>query len=98
MARTQTMVQLTTELLHDLDLEASARGVSRSAVIREALEAHLRASREDQIGNQIVAGYRRFPAAVPDVWGSPDETADIAALELMQRLAAEERQAGFEPW
>lgn len=34
MARTQTMVQLSDDLINELDLLAAGRGVSRSALIR----------------------------------------------------------------
>ncbi len=98
MTRTQTMVQLNRELLRDLDEEATSRGISRSALIREVLESHLAAQRADVVGERIVDGYRRIPPATPDEWGSLNESADGAALELMQRLAAEEREAGLEPW
>ena len=97
MARTQTMVQLTSDLLDDLDLEATARGISRSALIREVLEAHLAERRADVVGEQIAEGYRRIPPATPDEWGSMESFADVAAREVMQRLSAEEREAGFEP-
>ncbi len=92
------MVQLTDDLLRDLDVEAAERGISRSAVIREALESHLTARRADLVGEAIADGYRLIPPATPDGWGSLEEFADLAALEVMQRLAAEEREVGFEPW
>ncbi len=98
MARTQTMVQLSDELLRDLDTEASERGVSRSAIIREAVEAHLAARRHDAVGRAIVEGYRRIPPGTPDEWGDVEHMADVAGHETAQRLDREERDAGFEPW
>jgi predicted DNA-binding protein len=98
MARTQTMVQLTHELLSELDAEAAERGVSRSAVIREAIEAHLAEHRDDAIGRAIVEGYRRIPAGTPDEWGDLEHMADVAGRETAQRLDEEERAAGFDPW
>jgi Ribbon-helix-helix protein, copG family len=92
------MVQLTDELLGDLDSEAAERGVSRSAVIREALETHLAERRDDAIGRAIAEGYRRFPPGTPDGWADLELMADIAGHETSQRLDAEERAAGFEPW
>ena len=78
MARTQTLVQLSDELLHQLDRHRERAGRSRSAVIREAIERYLATDREAEIDRLIVEGYRRTPAR--DVWG--DETA--------RRLIAEE--------
>ncbi len=98
MARTQTMVQLTDELLNELDAEATERGVSRSALIREAVETHLTERREDAIGRAIVEGYRRIPPGTPDEWGDLEHMADVAGRETAQRLDEEERAAGFEPW
>jgi predicted transcriptional regulator len=46
MGRVQTMVQLTDELVERLDREAARRGVSRSALIRSALEEFLRHDHE----------------------------------------------------
>lgn len=98
MVRTQTMVQLTDDLVADLDREAAERGLSRSAVIREAIEAHIAERRQDTIGEAIADGYRRIPPGVPDAWGDLEADADVAGRETAQRLDEEERAAGFEPW
>lgn len=98
MARTQTMVQLNTDLLADLDREAAARGVSRSALARDAIAAYLSEGRSTLVDRLIVEGYRRSPAATPDEWGSLVDHGDVAAAETLQRMDAEERQAGLEPW
>ncbi len=98
MARTQTMVQLSEELIADLDAEAAERGVSRSAVIREAVEQHLDERRHDAIGEAIAEGYRRIPPGTPDEWGNLERVADLSGRETAQRLDQEEREAGFEPW
>jgi predicted transcriptional regulator len=98
MARTQTMVQLSDELLAELDAEAAERGVSRSAVIRDALEEHLEKRRQDVIGLAIAEGYRRIPPGEPDEWGDLEHLADISHREMSQRLDEEERAAGFDPW
>lgn len=52
----------------------------------------------DPVGDAIAEGYRRIPPATPDGWSSLEELAELATLELMQRLAAEEGEAGFDPW
>jgi hypothetical protein len=92
------MVQLTDDLIAALDAEARRRGVSRSAVIREAIEDHVVADREVAIGRAIVDGYRRIPPSTPDEWGDLDREIAIAGQETEQRLAAEEGAAGFGPW
>ncbi len=98
MARIQTMVQLSDELRAALDAEAKRLGVSRSALIREAIEERLHESSERDLTQRIVAGYTRIPPAFPDKWGSLEDAGDVATLELAQRLDAEERAQGFEPW
>ena len=98
MARTQTMVQLTDELLGLLDDEARRRGVSRSALIREALDRYLAESRERDLARSIVEGYTRIPPATPDEWGDAEAQADRSTVELLRRLDAEERTGGRESW
>lgn len=92
------MVQLTDELVALLDQEAGRRGVSRSALIREAVDAYLLGSREALVSRQIVEGYRRVPPATPDGWAELERLAEAGTRETLQRLDAEERRAGREPW
>lgn len=62
MARTQTIVQLSDELLTELDaLRAQTPGRSRSELIREALELYLARHRSAAIDAAIVDGYTRVP-------------------------------------
>ncbi len=98
MARTQTIVQLTDEMIAQLDLEASRRHLSRSALIREAITTLFAQSKEQSIGDQIVEGYQRTPPGTPDEWGDLDAQVEQSSLELLQRLDLEERNAGLEPW
>lgn len=98
MARTQTMVQLNDRLLSLLDRHAERRGISRSALIRAALEDFLRQDQEALAGEQIVEGYKRIPPASPDEWGALEELTDKAAVDVLHRLDAEESAAGHEPW
>jgi len=98
MARTQTMVQLNEELLESLDGVAARRGISRSALIRELVIDGLQQTGAAAIGERIADGYRRMPQALPDEWGDPVATADIATGELLVRLDAEDRAAGHESW
>lgn len=98
MARTQTMVQLNDELVSLLDAEAARQGISRSALIRDALEERLRDARASAIGEAIAEGYRRVPPGTPDEWGDLEEQTNRANRDLLRRLNAEEKAAGFEPW
>ena len=92
------MVQLTEELVEDLDAESSRRGVSRSALIREAVTSYLENVRSSDVGRAIVNGYLDHPPHTPDEWSDLDSFGDVSALELAQRLDSEERQAGLESW
>ncbi|MGH8873862.1 MAG: CopG family transcriptional regulator [Acidimicrobiia bacterium] len=98
MTRTQTLVQLNDTLLALLDQRAAKRGVSRSQVIREAVEAYLGSDYESEISRQILAGYERIPQSTPDEWGDPTPFTTAAARDAHRRLDAEERAAGHEPW
>ena len=92
------MVQLTHELVERLDDEARAVGLSRSAIIRQAVSEHLERSQQSAITRRIVDGYRRVPPATPDQWGQAADDADVAVREVAQRLDAEERAASLGPW
>jgi hypothetical protein len=98
MARTQTLVQLTDELVALLDEEASERGLSRSALIRDVLTAHLDARREVVLSRRILEGYGRIPPGEPDGWADVDALSDLAATDLGRRLDEEERREGHGPW
>lgn len=92
------MVQLNDRLLRLLDRHAARRGISRSALIRTALEDFLRNDQEAAIGDQIVEGYKRIPPAIPDEWGDLERSTDNAAADVLHRLDAEESAAGREQW
>jgi metal-responsive CopG/Arc/MetJ family transcriptional regulator len=61
MARTQTLVQLTDELLERLDSYRAREGRSRSEVVREAIERYLASDREAEIDRLVVDAYSRQP-------------------------------------
>jgi metal-responsive CopG/Arc/MetJ family transcriptional regulator len=61
MARTQTLVQLSDELLALLDARAARERRSRSDLIREALAEYLHDEQEAEIDRQIVEAYTRQP-------------------------------------
>lgn len=60
-ARTQTIVQLSEELLKRLDERAAREGRSRSALIRDAIDEYLHDEAAAEIDRRIVEGYRRLP-------------------------------------
>ncbi len=95
MARAQTIVQFTEELVALLDEEAARRGVSRSALIREAVSAYFADSEDARIGRAIAEGYRRIPPGTPDAWGDPETLTRASSRRLLQRLEEEERD---DPW
>lgn len=99
--RSQTMVQLNEDLLDHLDRRAAREGVSRSQLIRQALEAFLAVDRAAEIDRRIVEGYRRMPQGGEfdiDEWGDLGATIATLTRESMRALDEEERAAGFEPW
>ncbi len=46
--------------------------MSRSQVIRDAVEAYLRDDQDAEIARRYRAGYRRVPAGTPDEWGDAE--------------------------
>ena len=77
MARTQTLVQFSDELLERLDRYRTREGRSRSDAVREAVERSLAADREAEIDRLLVEGYTREPPG--DVWGEQAAKQLIAA-------------------
>jgi metal-responsive CopG/Arc/MetJ family transcriptional regulator len=84
MARTQTLVQLSDELLAQLDARAAREGRNRSDLIREALARFLAADREAEIDRLIVEGYTRRPQTVDEL-----AVADLSTRTML---------ANLEPW
>lgn len=78
--RTQTMVQLTDELVALLDQRADRDGTSRSQVIREAVETYLAEDRE----------FDR------DEWGDVGGLSTALTAGMLRSVADEEREAGDE--
>lgn len=86
-ARKQTLVQLTDELVELLDQRAAREQKSRSALIREAIETHLHDEIEAEIGRQIVDAYTRMPQTDEEV-----RLADRAAREANRMLSEQEEE------
>ena len=78
MARTQTLVQLSQDLLARLDDYRTRDGRSRSEVIREAIERYLAEDREATTDRRIVEAYTRQP---PDDAWSDDAARRMIASE-----------------
>lgn len=81
MARTQTLVQLTEDLLRRLDERAAREGRSRSALIRDAIEAYLYDEEKARIDREIVEGYERIPIT--------DEEMAVAERETREAIREE---------
>ncbi len=79
--RTQTLVQLTDELVALLDQRAARQRRSRSDLIREALERFLAEDAEAEVSQQIVEGYRRIPQEDDDLEASARRAARDAIEE-----------------
>lgn len=84
MARTQTLVQLSDELVALLDERAARLRRSRSDLIREALEKFMLDDVEADVSRRIVAGYERVPQRSDGL----DRWAERGAGDLV----------GEEPW
>ncbi len=78
MARKQTLVQLTDQLLAALDQHAVATGRSRSDLIREAIERYLSELAADEVDRRITEGYRQRPQT-SDAWAKALARESIAA-------------------
>ncbi len=75
--RKQALVQLSDELIAALDERAARLGTSRSALIRQAVEAFLEGSVEAEIDRRMQEAYRAHPAE--EIWGDLPARAMIAA-------------------
>jgi metal-responsive CopG/Arc/MetJ family transcriptional regulator len=90
--RTQTLVQLTTELRDLLDRRAAQLGVSRSKLIRDLLERGLRQEGADEHSRRLAEAYARVPQAdARDAWGDLDAWNELNARRNLAALAEEER-------
>ncbi|MGZ5213295.1 MAG: ribbon-helix-helix protein, CopG family [Actinomycetota bacterium] len=81
MARKQVLVQLDDALVDRLDRVASALDLSRSELIRRAVDAYLDACEEAGEDARTVAAYLRVP----------DDPAELAAFESLALQAWPER-------
>lgn len=81
MKRTQTLVQLTEDLLRRLDERAAKEGRSRSALIREAIELYLHDETKERIDREIIEGYERIPTTAEEMEIAESETREMIREE-----------------
>jgi hypothetical protein len=79
-ARRQTLVQLTDDLVILLDAIAAKQGTTRSALIRSVLEGFVKDEDEAEKDRRLIEGYTKFPPGGVDEYGDIDAWMD-AALE-----------------
>jgi Arc/MetJ-type ribon-helix-helix transcriptional regulator len=79
LARRQTLVQLSDELVALLDHRVAKEGLSRSEIIRRAIERELADDIEAEIDRQIIEGYKRIPPAEFDAWAEASAIESIRA-------------------
>lgn len=92
MARTQTLVQLTDDLVDTLDRRAAALDVSRSALIRDLLTEALGPEHGQELSRRMISGYRDTPQETgEDAWGDLDEWSQANAQRNLAALRAEEQ-------
>lgn len=94
--RTQTLVQLTDELVARLDEHAARRGISRSALVRELVAQGLAQERRDEASERLRRGYLRDPQVEGrDAWG---DLSDWVAANARRNRAALAREEGDDAW
>jgi metal-responsive CopG/Arc/MetJ family transcriptional regulator len=80
-SRTQTLVQLTADLLRRLDERAAREGRSRSALIRDAIDAYLRDEERERITREIIEGYERLPPTDDEMAWAEKEAGEMVREE-----------------
>ena len=86
-ARRQTLVQLTDDLVILLDAIAAKQGMTRSALIRSVLEGYVKEEDEAEKDRRMIEGYTRIPAWVshdPPEWGSLDDWAEQSLRDALE--------------
>jgi metal-responsive CopG/Arc/MetJ family transcriptional regulator len=79
MARTQTLVQLSDDLLAQLDERGAREGRTRSELIREAISSYLAGDIEGELDRRLVEAYTRQPQE--DLTGAESAAIAIIAAE-----------------
>lgn len=79
--RVQTLVQLSDKLLRRLDERAAREGRSRSALVRDAIEAYLYDEEKARIDREIIAGYERIPETAEELAVAEREARELIREE-----------------
>lgn len=79
--RTQTMVQLNRTLLELLDARAARDGVSRSQLIRDAVESYLDEDAEAAALQRVVEGYACTPETDEELHNAHDDARALVEEE-----------------
>jgi hypothetical protein len=87
MARRQTLVQLTEDLVDVLDAIAAKQGRTRSALIRAVLEDFVKEEDEAEKDRRMIEGYTKFPPGTeddPPEWGTLEAWAEHDARQMIE--------------
>ena len=93
MGRKQVIVQLSDQIVADLDAVAQADGASRSELIRRAVADLLRERRWQDLDRAANLAYERQPGEPAD-----EGFLEAAARVAFERMDRDESAAGFGPW
>jgi Arc/MetJ-type ribon-helix-helix transcriptional regulator len=94
------MVQLSEDQITRLDVEAARKGVSRSSVVRAAVDGSLKSRFDQAIADQYAQAYPDGTFGV-DEWGSLDEWHAAAAKSRAQshpKEAGNNTEPGNDTW
>lgn len=93
MGRKQVIVQLSDQIVADLDAMVRTDGASRSELIRQAVANLLRDRRWRDLDRAANLAYAQQPSDPAD-----DAFLEAAARVAFERLDRDEAAAGFGPW
>lgn len=89
--RSQTLLQLSDDLVDELDRRAAALGVSRSKLVRDLLWQGLGTARRSERSAAMLEAYQRMPQSDGrDDWGDLNEWTAAGTRRNFAALAAEE--------
>lgn len=67
-----TLIHLPPPTVEMLDRRASATGVSRAQVVRDAIAAYLQSDADQDLSDRVREAYTAQPLDAPDEWGDLD--------------------------
>jgi predicted DNA-binding protein len=86
-ARRQTLVQLTDDLVVLLDAIAAKQGRTRSALIRSVLEEYVKDEDDAEKDRRMIEGYTKYPPGTeddPPEWGTLEAWAEHSLREALE--------------